>query len=153
MARLPREVVITLSFEILKSQLDKLTLLWRAGWTRWPPEDLFNLNGSVSICYLETILTCQFRSWVGKPRLSSVTSGIYLLSGKGASGTVALWAVACWVSDAIQIPPLDKPAADGAGYLPASQSPAFSVFKERHAELSSNTRKYWPDFFFSWYHT
>lgn len=152
-ARFPREAVVTLSLETLKNQLDKLTLLRRAHWRRWPPEDLFNLNGSLSICCLETILTCQFKSWVGKSSLSSVTSGIYLLSGKRASGTVAPWPAACWVSDAIQIPPLDKLAADGAGYLPVSESPAFSVFKERCAELSSNIRKYWPDFFFSWYHT
>lgn len=66
---------------------------------------------------------------------------------------VALWAAACWVSDAILIPALDKVPVDGAGHLPASESPAFSVFEERHAELSSNIRKYWPDFSFSWYHT
>lgn len=66
---------------------------------------------------------------------------------------VALWAAAVWVSDTVQILAVDKLAADGAGYLPASESPAFSVFEERYAELSSNIRKYWPDFFFSWYHT
>ena len=141
MARLPRDVVITLPLEILKTQLDKLTLLWGAGWARWHPEDLFNLNGSVSICYLETVLTCQFKIWVGKPRLSDVTSGIYLLSGKGACGTVALWAAGWWVSDAVQIPPSDKLAADGVGDLTFLRVQP-SLFLKKGRLNSSNIRKY-----------